>query len=1001
MKSEGAGTGQPQLVHVLEGVVRRAVMWVFTACCLMGVASPSIAQITQFEYELRIRSLDPSLANGGGIQVPSSGRTLNFVVEGRARAISLAPGNVNYGVGRLTVGPAGSSAPSQIRVIDNALATVLRRGVVNPSGPGGFPLTGRARLFRSGGPVGDSQASPWHSVDQNGPQGGLFPSGANNQFGAFDLDGDRIYGFDAYLGSSRTGETNPWLGDFPISAVGQFSLWRELYFFDVVVAPTITPRSVIIQAGGYMSAAIRAQDIGGGTWIMGLTAAQPGSGVANAPNFVFTAGQADLPPVTFSTIRTGTFAPPAGNGSQYTLVRASRPISWFEARDYAATRGGLAVVASASENSYIISNLLTDSGDGQGLGLPWLGGSRLVEQLASQFSWLNGEPFAFSDWLPGQPNVPIASSAGIAYGQSSSTGPVGWVDEDAFNGQVRDLLIEVNPCINPGRIVSQTIDTGIIYGSGSEVLLTVNAINVRGYQWRRNGVPVPGASFSTYSFLASQSTVGTYDCLIQDDCSGLVSAPVDIRICSNIVQPYSVRMGERARFGVATDPVTGRVLMYGGESSSSPRSVLGDTITQSTNPGWTLLNPNPAMPARSEHAMSDSPLGPLVFGGRDQTGTVLGDAWRWTSSDWAPLAFPPQTPVPAARSSAVLAYNERTAQAVLFGGRGADGQALGDTWIFTAAGWQLIPIPAGQGPSARWNHAMVYDPTLQGIVLFGGRSETGLLADTWLLQNGQWTPIAAVGPTAREEMTLHRDTRDQSIRMLGGRSADGTLLTSEWRLDSSGWTRLTPSYMYGPMAGHRAISTFVGQMFVGGGYVQAQADKPVARSYAGPTNATIGSQGATSVGFDIAGAPIELTVSATGSITQIRWTRNNVLVVDGTTAHGSIISGAQTRRLRIENPRLEDAGSYIVTVSGNCVSATSRPYIVSPRCGPADVGIPGGEEGSDQRLDNNDFVVFVRWFFDGDDRADVASEGAVAGSDGTLDTNDFVLFIQRFFAGCD
>jgi hypothetical protein len=76
-------------------------------------------------------------------------------------------------------------------------------------------------------------------------------------------------------------------------------------------------------------------------------------------------------------------------------------------------------------------------------------------------------------------------------------------------------------------------------------------------------------------------------------------------------------------------------------------------------------------------------------------------------------------------------------------------------------------------------------------------------------------------------------------------------------------------------------------------------------------------------------------------------------------------------------------------------------FLVPPSspCGPADLGGEGGSEGFDSILDNNDFIVFINFFFGGDGRADLGSEGGAAGSDGLFDNNDFIVFIQEFFAG--
>jgi glucose/arabinose dehydrogenase len=65
----------------------------------------------------------------------------------------------------------------------------------------------------------------------------------------------------------------------------------------------------------------------------------------------------------------------------------------------------------------------------------------------------------------------------------------------------------------------------------------------------------------------------------------------------------------------------------------------------------------------------------------------------------------------------------------------------------------------------------------------------------------------------------------------------------------------------------------------------------------------------------------------------------------------------------------------------------------------ADIGGLGGAEGADGHFDNNDFVVFIDWFFTGDPRADVGKTGGVRGVDQRLDNNDFIAFIDAFFSG--
>jgi hypothetical protein len=94
-------------------------------------------------------------------------------------------------------------------------------------------------------------------------------------------------------------------------------------------------------------------------------------------------------------------------------------------------------------------------------------------------------------------------------------------------------------------------------------------------------------------------------------------------------------------------------------------------------------------------------------------------------------------------------------------------------------------------------------------------------------------------------------------------------------------------------------------------------------------------------------------------------------------------------------------GGYRDPVSGDEASGSGVLRLVfnfqTTRCGPADIAGAGASDGFDGEVDNNDFVLFIQWFFDSDIRADIGIGGAEPGSDGEFDNNDFIVFIQQFF----
>ncbi|HYD00867.1 MAG TPA: GC-type dockerin domain-anchored protein [Phycisphaerales bacterium] len=95
----------------------------------------------------------------------------------------------------------------------------------------------------------------------------------------------------------------------------------------------------------------------------------------------------------------------------------------------------------------------------------------------------------------------------------------------------------------------------------------------------------------------------------------------------------------------------------------------------------------------------------------------------------------------------------------------------------------------------------------------------------------------------------------------------------------------------------------------------------------------------------------------------------------------------------------DGAGTPWESGSGAALALVVSGTVVTPPCAP-DIGAQGGVAGHDGALDNNDFVVFIDYFFNQHDNADVGSTGGIPGADDAWDNNDFVVFIDMFFAGC-
>ncbi|MFT3686409.1 MAG: GC-type dockerin domain-anchored protein [Phycisphaerales bacterium] len=102
----------------------------------------------------------------------------------------------------------------------------------------------------------------------------------------------------------------------------------------------------------------------------------------------------------------------------------------------------------------------------------------------------------------------------------------------------------------------------------------------------------------------------------------------------------------------------------------------------------------------------------------------------------------------------------------------------------------------------------------------------------------------------------------------------------------------------------------------------------------------------------------------------------------------------------------------IVRADLRCMYGKGHPYVADftyyfRLSSVVDIGHAGGFEGADGLLDNNDFIVFINWFFGPptctpacpDSRADIGHSGGYPGADGQLNNNDYIAFITLYFAG--
>ncbi|TMC12716.1 MAG: hypothetical protein E6J41_02395 [Chloroflexi bacterium] len=118
--------------------------------------------------------------------------------------------------------------------------------------------------------------------------------------------------------------------------------------------------------------------------------------------------------------------------------------------------------------------------------------------------------------------------------------------------------------------------------------------------------------------------------------------------------------------------------------------------------------------------------------------------------------------------------------------------ALAVALVACAPAGSSSPPPELASPTARLGAVFVADPAHHDLLLFGGRSRSGVLADTWLWTGGRWQrqdPGAA--PPGRSFAGAAAD--HGGVLLFGGDPSDPTGTHDDtWRWDGTRWTRLHP-----------------------------------------------------------------------------------------------------------------------------------------------------------------------------------------------------------------
>jgi hypothetical protein len=420
--------------------------------------------------------------------------------------------------------------------------------------------------------------------------------------------------------------------------------------------------------------------------------------------------------------------------------------------------------------------------------------------------------------------------------------------------------IVANPC---GTIISSaatlTVNTAPVIAShptgqtlcaGSGITFTVGATASPppSYQWRRDGLVLPGATSPSLTIPAvTPEDAGVYDCVVANPCGAATSSAATLVV--NASPSVTTHPGSQA-----VCPGAAAVFTVAGSGTPPPSFQWrknGLPIPGATAPTLTIPSAGPADVAVFDCVLTN------VCGAVQSAGATLSlNAAPSISSHPAPVVgltgqaavfsvAASATPTPAfqwRRNGAALTDGGRisgattstlTISPLVLADAGAFDVVITNpcgsttstaaTLIVDVCPTDWVAAP-GTDPGPRWVHAMAFDPLHGESVLFGGRDAAGqLLSDTWGWNGSTWTQLSTSGPLPRSDHAMAFDAVGKRIVLFGGRSGTGPNLGvfgDTWTWDGIRWTR---RLITGPAArgGHAmAYDSARARIVLFGGFVQ-------------------------------------------------------------------------------------------------------------------------------------------------------------------------------------
>jgi N-acetylneuraminic acid mutarotase len=167
---------------------------------------------------------------------------------------------------------------------------------------------------------------------------------------------------------------------------------------------------------------------------------------------------------------------------------------------------------------------------------------------------------------------------------------------------------------------------------------------------------------------------------------------------------------------------------------------------------------------------------------------------------------------PSPRFGHRMVYDPVNERILLFGGAVYENRYtfFDDLWAYDYASNTWTEIDCGPGPSGRFNFMMVYLTGHNQVLLFGGFSATDRVSDTWVydITDNRWFRVSTDNsPSPRSDAAIVYDGRNDVVILSDGYCRDDSHPRDTWvfDFDSIDWTRMDPEDSPLPQYGHHMV----------------------------------------------------------------------------------------------------------------------------------------------------------------------------------------------------